>query len=129
MPKKYVGINIQFPISQLILDGTKTVETRTYPIPPAYLGEEMLLVETPGPTGKFKSRIRAIIKFNECFQYKSKSHFAKDVKRHAVEPGTIWDWENDKPKWGWVVEVVKKVEIDFPSRKKKGIRFTKDLAF
>ena len=29
--KSYVGINIQFPISQLIVDGKKTIETRTYP--------------------------------------------------------------------------------------------------
>ena len=38
------GINIQFPISQLILSGDKTVETRTYPIPERYLGVDLALI-------------------------------------------------------------------------------------
>lgn len=47
------GINIQFPISQLIVDGSKTIETRTYPIPDHYIGKEMILIETPGKIKSF----------------------------------------------------------------------------
>lgn len=119
--KSYPGINIQWPISELILTGEKTVETRTYPIPEKYLNKEMVLIETPGPKGKFKARTRAIIIFTECFQYKNKKNFYADFDRHKVEKGSVWDWK-DRPKWGW--KLVKVKLIDAISVKKKGIKFT-----
>jgi hypothetical protein len=73
--KSYTGINIQFPISRLIIEGQKIIETRTYPIPPDFVGKEMLLIETPGRPKKFQARIIAVIKFKESFKYKSKTDF------------------------------------------------------
>ena len=102
------GINIQFPISNLIADGFKTVETRTYPIPKNYLNQEMYLVETPGKRGKFKARAIAIIKFTGCFEYLSKKEFRKDQTRHCVEKESLWDWD-EKAKWGWEVKLIKKI--------------------
>lgn len=125
MSKSYTGINIQWPISELIISGEKTIETRTYPIPENYLNQEMLLIETPGKSGKFKARIRAIIIFKKCFKYSSKTQFHKDVKKHCVEKGSIWDWK-DKPKWGWEVEVVKILTKPKPV-KKHGIVYRKDI--
>lgn len=124
--KTYTGLNIQYPISQLILSGEKTIETRTYPIPAKYLGQEMLMIETPGKTGKFKSRIVAIIRFDECFQYKNSKEFYKDVKRHCVTPDSTWAWSDEKPKWGWIInriQVIQQKEIERPI----GIKYTCDL--
>ena len=45
------GLNIQFPFSQLVLLGAKTIEARTYRLGKgniAQAGEEMFLIETPG---------------------------------------------------------------------------------
>lgn len=126
MSKTYTGINIQWPISELIIDGSKTIETRTYPIPEKYLNEEMLLIETPGKSGDFKARIRAIIKFKRCFQYKSKTEFYKDFDKHCVEKGSIWDWR-DKSKWGWEVEVIKILKTPQPV-KKHGIVYRKEIS-
>jgi hypothetical protein len=121
------GINIQYPISELILSGQKTVETRTYPIPDKYKNVPMLLIETPGRTGKFKSRIRAVIKFNDSFPYKSSKDFYKDIERHAVSPTSLWKWVEEKPKWGWPVEVIDIFETPFRLNKKTGIRFTTSI--
>jgi len=69
--KKLTGINIQFPISRLILSGEKTVETRTYPIPEHYINQELAIIETPGRDGDFKARIVGTIIFSGCFRRQS----------------------------------------------------------
>ena len=124
--KTYTGINIQFPISQLIVDGKKKIETRTYPIPEKYLNQEMLLIETPGKEGKFKSRINAIIKFTKCFQYKTKKEFYSHSDKHCVTKDSIWAW-GDGDKWGWKVEVIKEISPPLPYLGKKGIKFTLNI--
>lgn len=121
--KTYTGINIQYPISRIILDKSKTIETRTYPIPEKYLGQELLFIETPGKEGDFKARIVGTIKFKSCFLYKSKADFYKDIKKHKVGKDSPYAWK-DKPKWGWIVESVKPLKKPVPAPKKKGIKFT-----
>ena len=122
--KSYPGINIQWPISELILSGEKTIETRTYPISEKYLNQEMVLIETPRSKGKLKARTRAIIVFEECFQYKNKKEFYEDYECHRVEKGSTWDWK-DKPKWGWKVKVKTLTEKQMVSQ--KGIVFTSSI--
>jgi hypothetical protein len=125
--KSYVGINIQYPISRLILEGSKTIETRTYPIPKNYIGQEMALVETPGKEGGFKSRVVAIIKFGSSFKYESKSKFYLDTYRHCVTPDSQWAWDPKKEKWGWSVLEVRALKKPIPITKRIGIKYTKDL--
>lgn len=124
--KSYTGINIQYPISQLIVDGKKTIETRTYPIPEKYLDQEMLLVETPGKEGKFKARVIAIIKFTNCFQYKTKKEFYSQSDRHCVTKDSIWAWSEGE-KWGWDVILIKKISPPKVLSEKKGIVYTKNI--
>lgn len=121
----YTGINIQFPISEEILSGRKTVETRTYPIPQKYLNIEMILIETPGKSGGFKARAKAIIIFEKCFEYKNKNEFKKDYKRHLVDADSPWFWK-DKPKWGWEVKIVKIFDKDIPV-KQRGIVYRSNI--
>ena len=123
--KSYTGINIQWPISQDILTGKKTVETRTYPLPSQYLNQEMLLIETPGPKGKFKARMVAIIKFTQCFEYKNEKAFYADYSRHLVDKNSPWAWK-DKNKWGWIVELLRKLKMQRPCPR-KGIVYTRNL--
>lgn len=122
----YTGINIQYPISIKIISGQKTIETRTYPLPEKYLNKEMALIETPGNSKKFKSRITAIIKFINCKEYKSKSEFYKDRTFHLVEKRSKWDWK-DKRKFGWELTIVKIFETPIPFNKPKGIVYTKNI--
>ncbi|HXH32217.1 MAG TPA: hypothetical protein VNJ01_15550 [Bacteriovoracaceae bacterium] len=127
MPKSYTAINVQYPISELILKGEKVVETRTYPIPPSYLGNDLLMIETPGPKGSFQARIVAIIRFDKCAQYSSLSAFRKDFKRHRVANGSKWDWTKHKPKWGWEIVFLKKLTSPITFEGKKGIVYTKNV--
>ncbi len=127
MKHLYTGINIQFPISQLILSREKTVETRTYRMPDKFLNQDMVMIETPGPTGKFKSRIVAIIRFEESFQYKSGKDFYRDIDRHKVTEDSAWAYDPNKGKWGWPVKVLKRFKEPIPLVKRIGIRFTREI--
>ncbi len=104
----YRGINIQWPISQLIVNKQKTVETRTYPIPSKYIGKKLAIIETPGTKGNFKSRIIGFITFGTSFTYKDKIDFYKDVPKHHVTLESEWRWET-KPKFGWPILKVEKL--------------------
>ena len=123
--KKNLSRN-QYPMahSELILNGEKTIETRTYPIPSKYLNQEMVLIETPGPKGKFKARTRAIIKFTDCFQYKTKKEFYADFNSHRVSKNSPWTWA-DKPKWGWRLQVIRQEGVR--EVQNKGIIFTSSV--
>ena len=119
------GINIQTPWSYLLISKIKSVETRTYPLPEKYAGEELALVETPGKNGKFKSRIIGTITFSHSFKYPNKKAWEDDYNRHCVAvDDPIYNWKDDKPKYGWVVSTVKKFDKPVDIRKRKGIIFT-----
>lgn len=125
--KLYTGINIQYPISQLILNGAKSVETRTYPIPERLIGEELAIIETPGPTGKFKSRIVGLIVFGKSFQYKTLGDFTKDQSRHQVTADSKWAWNPKKEKWGWPILKITKLKKEIPLKKRSGIVYSKGI--
>ena len=126
------GINIQWPWSELILQGKKTIETRSYPIPKKHIGKPLAIIETPGPKGKKeagieKARIVGVVIFSGDKQYQSKSSWAADKKYHLVE-------ENDhqyffsklKPKWGWTVSEVKRFKTVLPAPTSRGIVFASE---
>ena len=127
LKKSYPGLNVQHPISRLIINGTKTVETRTYPIPEGYIGQEMALVETPGKSGKFKSRVIGIVKFGTSFKYQTKLKFYADSARHCVMPDSPWAWDTNKGKWGWPVTVIEIFKTPKSIKKRLGIKFTKGI--
>lgn len=123
------GINIQWPISELIISGKKTVETRTYPIPLKYLNRDLLMIETPGPKGNFKARIVAVIRFSKSKPYKNKKDFYSDHKRHLVDQKSDWAWQKDKPKWGWEIAKIENLVEPLPAQFKRGIIFTSRCNF
>lgn len=120
-----IGLNVQIPWSTLLINGEKSVETRSYPLPEKYVGIELALIETPGKYGRFKSRITGTITFSHSFQYPDKQSWADDYNRHKVEElDKFYSWNPDKPKYGWVVSNIEKFDEPIPYLKKKGIVFT-----
>lgn len=118
------GINIQTPWSKLLIDGEKTVETRSYHIPEKYMGETLALIETPGKRGKFKSRIIGTITFSHSFKYPDKQSWIDDYNRHKVsEDDQDYGWKYYKDKYGWVVSNVTKLENPLDPPTKRGIIF------
>lgn len=121
------GLNIQIPWSTLLINGTKSVETRSYPLPKKYIGEELALVETPGESRSFKSRIIGTITFSHSFKYPDEQSWKSDYLRHGVGcSNNMYSWD-DKPKYGWVVSNIRKYDKPITVKKKKGIIFTGDI--
>jgi len=118
------GINIQTPWSQLLINSDKCVETRSYTLPDKYIGEELFLIETPGKRGKFKARIIGTITFSHSFKYNSSQEWAGDYNRHRVEKDSIFGWNEDKDKYGWVVSDIVKFEEYIKAPSNKGVIFT-----
>jgi hypothetical protein len=120
------GINIQCPWAENLIIGNKCVETRSYPLPEKYEGEELALIETPGKTGNFKARIIGIVTFSHSFQYKDENEWRDDYNRHLVPDNDMsYKWD-DKNKYGWVVSDVVKFPKPQPAPQNKGIIFTKN---
>lgn len=123
-----VGINIQTPWSGLLIDGSKTVETRSYHLPFKYLGVELALVETPGKNGKFKARIIGTVTFSHSFKYRNERAWLDDHNKHLVpQDDSQYKWNKNKPKYGWVVSHIKKFTKPVDISKRKGIIFTTGL--
>jgi len=119
-----IGINIQCPWSEFLINGNKCVETRSYPLPDKYVGEELALIETPGKLGRFKARIIGTITFSHSFEYKDNNEWKDDYNRHLVaENDPIYGW-NNKDKYGWVVSDVVKFPEHQTAPKNKGVVFT-----
>lgn len=122
------GINIQWPISELIMNRKKIIETRTYPLPEHLIGKELAVIETPGRKGKFKARVIGVVKFQRSFQYKTKKDFYADSAKHCVTPESEWKWVASKQKWGWPVTVVAKLNAPTLPPKSRGIIFASNCS-
>ena len=119
------GINIQSPWSHLLINGDKCVETRTYPLPDKYEGEELALIETPGKYGDFKARIIGTITFSHSFKYPDEQSWLDDFNRHLVSgQHDVFGWKDNKDKYGWVVSQIYKFDEPLPAPENKGIVFT-----
>ena len=122
------GLNIQTPWSELLINEVKSVETRSYPLPEKYVGEELALIETPGRYGRFKARIIGTITFSHSFKYPDQRAWEDDYNRHCVAvDDPIYNWKDDKPKYGWVVSKVTKFDKPLDIRKRRGIIFTSGI--
>ncbi len=127
--KKLPGLHVQWPWSQLLLSGKKTIETRSYKLPKKYEGVELALIETPGPKGKrlggiVQARIIGTITFSGCFQYESKRAWQGDRRSHCVDlSDPQYAWGSSAERWAWQVESLKKLKTPKPAPKKRGIVF------
>jgi len=121
------GLNVTSPWSMLLINGDKSVETRSYPLPKRLEGVELALIETPGKYGRFKSRIIGTITFSHSFQYPDEQSWKDDYNRHKVEENDkFYSWNENKKKYGWVVSNITKFENPIEPPKKRGIIYVKD---
>ena len=126
--KKVPGLNVQWPWSQLILSGKKTVETRSYKLPELYLGKKLAIIETPGKRrGRpDKASIVGLVTFSKSFRYKSRKEWLLDRSRHLVdEHDPLFCWDSNREKWGWVISEVMVFQRPVGAPVRKGITFSK----
>lgn len=133
MSTKFPGINIQWPWSELILRGLKTIETRRYRIPEKHIGSPLVLIETPGPRGKTeagfsKARAIAIITFSGCYLYPSKRSWENEFSKHRVpEDDLLYGFKPNEDKWAWIISSVKPLKNTHSVPRNRGIVFTKPI--
>jgi hypothetical protein len=123
------GINIQWPWSEYIISGNKTIETRSYPIPKKHLGRPLAVIETPGKLKRGeKAKIVGIVVFSDYKKYHSKKEWKLDFEKHLVKVGDeLFDFDKDKPKFGWKVSsIVKLDEPIYELPKSRGIVFARN---
>lgn len=133
MKKKIIpGVNIQWPWSELLLNGAKTIETRHYPLPFKYEGVELAVIETPGKLGKKqaginKARITGIIVFESSFKYQNKKEWEQDFCNHLVRSDDpLYKFNPMKEKWGWKVKKIIKFKKPKVPPTKRGIIFASE---
>ena len=127
--RKLSGINIQWPWTELLLSGRKTVETRSYPLPSKFKGVELAVIETPGPRGKraagiAKARVVGTIKFSGSYEYQNAKQWASEHHLHLVEASDVqFGFAQNKKKWAWTVECTLKFDQPVKAPSKRGIVF------
>jgi hypothetical protein len=122
------GINVQWPWSQLLLRGEKTIETRGYPIPEKYKGVPLAMIETPGrhgaKAGVVKAKIIAVVTFSGCKKYVSKEDWLDDCDDHCVRPDDpLYAYREGEAKWAWIVKSVRAVSDETSPPSPRGIVF------
>lgn len=126
------GINIQWPWSEKIANGEKSIETRSYRLPERLYGVEIAIIETPGKSGlKYagikKARIIGTVVFEKSYRYRNKTHWLSEVDNHLVQADDgLFGFKNDKEKWAWTVGLVNKLDKPVPAPAKRGIIFAKN---
>jgi len=129
--KQLDGINIQWPWSDLLLSGQKSVETRSYRLPKRLEGVELAVIETPGKRGRKdagveKARIIGTIIFETSYRYKNERHWKGEIDKHLVESSDpLFKFKKDKEKWAWVVKRIARLDKPVPPPIKRGIIFAK----
>merc|ERR1712107_572420 len=113
-----VGLEIQRPWSRMVLLGTKVVETRRYPLPPALIGRELLLLETQEAAARVSSLpdrvpegdplVQAIgtVTFSACIAYTTMEEWTADEPRHCVPADSNFAWATNQEIFGWVIAKV-----------------------
>ena len=128
------GLKIYWPSSQLILDGVKTVEARSYALGYrniAHPDVEMWLVEAPPPSDAISQgwllagdaevalrppmgQIVGTVTFSPSHEYGSLQAFRADRKNHRIAEGGQYDWDGTGKRYAWRVSAVRRLALPVP---------------
>jgi hypothetical protein len=124
------GLEMQQPYSDLLVDGSKSIESRSYPLPEALLDTKIEILQSEkGQDGVSSVPNRVAlhnssdnssspllkrigwVTFSKCIQYTSCEEFEADREKHLVHPNSGYCWNYERPMFGWVVKSYYKREI------------------
>ena len=144
------GLNINWPFSQLILAGVKTVEARSYVLGYKNIAQpdvEMWLVETRAqedalakgwvlaggaavPPRPEEAQIVGTVTFSRSDEYTSLLAFGADRENHRIAPGGHYDWDGTGERHAWRVSAVRRLAQPVPQPGRKGYTgFTKNRPY
>ena len=112
-PDVLFGLELKEPWASMVLEGSKTIETRTYDLPPELIGRPLVLLATPEDSGapgtsgladvvtiRGAATILGLVTFDDVIQWDSRETWAKDCDRHGVPdvddgPYANYVWRED----------------------------------
>ena len=129
------GLCVQYPFSQLILAGAKTIEARRYELGSrniAQPGEELFLIETPpkasnaaltaGVALPAKPKVACVVgtvTFSSSQPYPSPAQFRRDGQKHRIREGAKdYDWAGGGEMHAWQVASTTRFEEPIPAGEK-----------
>ena len=97
---------------QVLLNGSKLVETRHYALHRRYFGVDLGIIEKRANGDRL---VVGLVRFSHSFVYGSKSEWVDDVGRHQVPADhPRFGWDPSKKKHGWAVERVERMVPPVP---------------
>ena len=96
-----IGININdrdYPFTEWILSGIKTIETRRTSSLHPYVGKQVGIIRT----GKGKATLVGFATIGTPIYYQNEKEFRKDENKHCVCAGSKYDID-DSGKWGYPI--------------------------
>lgn len=122
------ALEVQLPYSRLILNGTKSIETRSYPLPDDLRGARILLCESlPGEDGisglgdSIAASQDGLSLVGEMFisdvkEYVSGDEWDSDRGEHMVPKESAYEWAPTESgrRYGWIIKKVISYEIALP---------------
>lgn len=110
------ALEMQAPWARRLLDGDKTVETRSYPLPAGLVGRSIEVMESkPGEDGvsSLGDTVEALcselsvvgrVTFSSSEAYSSRDAWAADESRHLVSPTSEgYGWKGPESVFAWAV--------------------------
>ena len=97
-----IGININdkdYPFTELIFSGAKTIETRRKNSLHPYVGQRVGIIRT----GKGKAILVGFVMIGNPIFYETEAEFRKDENKHLVYAGSKYDIDS-AGKWGYPLE-------------------------
>jgi hypothetical protein len=111
------SLEVQIPWSQYLLDGRKTVETRSYKLPSELLNRRIAILQTPSGIAGISglSDTVDLVKSSDCCiigwvifssikMYSSHAEFFADQNLHMVNENSSYGFKQGKEIYGWIVE-------------------------
>ncbi len=116
--KQSFGLEMQQPWAMQLLNGKKTIETRSYDLPKGLVGKRIVILESqPGKdcvsslgnilgTDEIREKVKIAgwVIFDRVIIYRYRAKFEADEKKHLVQRDSGYGWKEDtKVVYGWVV--------------------------
>lgn len=122
------ALEVQSPYSRLILNGKKSIETRSYPLPDDLRGARILLCESlPSEDGvsnlgdSIAASQDGLSLVGEMFisrfkEYETEAEWESDRGEHMVPKESMYEWAPTESgrRYGWIIDQVVPYEVALP---------------
>jgi alpha-ketoglutarate-dependent dioxygenase FTO len=116
------GLELQHPWAGAVVDGKKSIETRSYTLPPSLIGKKIMIIQSSSGQAGISSlgnsinisdteksggnKIVGWCIFSSVKVYTTEKDFRAEDNLHLVRPDSGYGWKNGVTKkiYGWIVE-------------------------